>query len=284
MNSTNCTTRSQMKGRSLPPATNQQRKNRMKLTTIVQERTIIEPQHQRPDEVIELNKKIDVLNTNNQKLEDCLNKLLGELRLVQQQVDLIQHENATLKAENETLKKNVGDVFDDMDYLMGKVERIDQKILSKDVEISGVPALKDEDLTDVLQLLFREVKFESSQSTVTEVYRTKDNNKNGLPGSIIATFNSSADKDRFIQETKKTQLTSSFLTADHRQRPVYVNDHMTRLNKYLFYLARNMRRQGQIKYAWFANGRVLVKEADGAPSIIVDCPKTLDKLKHRTDK
>jgi hypothetical protein len=31
-----------------------------------------------------------------------------------------------------------------MDYLMGKVERIDQKILSKDVEISGVPALKDE--------------------------------------------------------------------------------------------------------------------------------------------
>jgi hypothetical protein len=132
--------------------------------------------------------------------------------------------------------------------------------------------------------MFREVKFESSRSTVTEVYRTKENNKSGLPGSIIVTFNSSADKDRFLQETKKTQLTSSFLPSDHRQRPVYVNEHMTRLNKYLFYLARSMRREGHIKYAWFTNGRVLVKEADGAPSIIVDCPKTLDNLKNQTDK
>jgi hypothetical protein len=285
MNNTSRTTRSQQQGRVLPPVVNKQRKSTIKLSSVVLERVIVQHGQNQPDDqkVIDLSKKVDVLGAANKKLEDSLNTILEELRLVQRSVQLIQDENAALKAENETLKKNVDDVFNDMDYLMGKVERIDQKILSKDVEISGVPALKDEDLSDVLHLLFREVKFESSQSTVTEVYRTKENNKNGLPGSIIVTFNSSADKDRFLQNTKKTQLTSSFLPSEHRQRPVYVNEHMTRLNKYLFYLARSMRRQGNIKYAWFANGSVLVKEADGSPSIIVDCPKTLDNLKHQTD-
>jgi hypothetical protein len=48
----------------------------------------------------------------------------------------------------------------------------------------------------------------------------------------------------------------------------------------LFYLARCMRRQGHIKFAWIDNGRVLIKEKEGAQSIIVECPNTLNKLKN----
>jgi regulator of replication initiation timing len=154
MNNTTRTTRSQQQGRVLPPVVNKQRKSTLKLSSVVLERVIVQPGQNQPGDqkVIDLSQKVDVLNAANQKLEDSLKIILEELRLVQQSVQLIQDENAALKAENETLKKNVDDVFNDMDYLMGKVERIDQKILSKDVEISGVPALKDEDLSDVLNL------------------------------------------------------------------------------------------------------------------------------------
>jgi regulator of replication initiation timing len=287
MKSTSRSTRSQQQGRALPPvAANQSRKQMPKMSTIVQECINIQPERQLPEnrELMAVNKKIDVLTNANRKLENSLMTILDEFRLVRQDVELTRCEYAALKVENETLRKRVADVFNDMDYLMGKVERIDQKILSKDVELSGVPALQDEDLSDVLHLLFQEVRFESTQSTVTDVYRLKDNNKSGLPGPIIVTFKSNAEKNRFLRESKKRQLTSSFLSSNHHQRPVYVNDHMTRLNKYLFYLARTMRRQGHIKYAWFDNGRVLVKETDGSPSIIVECPKTLESLKQQTDK
>jgi hypothetical protein len=132
--------------------------------------------------------------------------------------------------------------------------------------------------------LFREVSDTSTQPTVTDVYRLKENNKSGFPGSIIVTFNTNAEKYQFLRESKKKQLTSSFLPSNHRQRPVYINEHMTRQNKYLFYLARTMRRQGQIKYAWFDNGRVLVKKTDGSPSVIVECPKSLEVFKQQADK
>jgi hypothetical protein len=136
-------TRSQQQGRALPPVANQQRKSALKLSTVVQERVIAHPEHQRPDDqrFVDMSKQIEVLSAANQKLENTLQIILDEFRLVQQNVQLIQTENSELKAVNEELRKNVAAVFDDMDYLMGKVERIDQKVLSKDVEISGVPGL-----------------------------------------------------------------------------------------------------------------------------------------------
>jgi regulator of replication initiation timing len=287
MKTSSRSTRSQQQGHALPPiAANQSRKKVPKMSTIVQEFINIQPERQRPDnpDLMDMNKKIDVLTNANRKLENSMMAILDEFRVVRQDLELTRCECAALKVENETLRKSVADVFSDMDYLMGKVERIDQKILSKDIEISGVPALQDEDLNDVLHLLFQEVRFESTPSTVTDVYRLKESNKSGLPGPIIVSFNNNSEKAGFLRESKKRQLTSSFLSSNHRQRPVYVNDHMTRLNKYLFFLARNMRRQGHIKYTWFDNGRVLVKVADGSPSIVIECPKTLENLKQQADK
>jgi regulator of replication initiation timing len=269
MKNTCRTTRSQQQGRPLLPGTTSQPPDKLREET---------------PEMIILSNKIDSLTTANQKLEDSFKFFMDEFCMVKQQAELGRLENAALKAENERLRKNMADVFSDMDYLMGKVERIDQKILSKDVEISGVPASNDEDLGEVLHQLFREVNYEPPASTTTDIYRLKENNKSGLPGSIIVTFTSNAEKANFLRETKKKQLTSSFLSTNHRQRPVYVNDHMTRQNKYLFYLARNLKRQGLIKYAWFDNGRVLVKQTDGSPSIVVECPKTLDSFEEPTNK
>lgn len=287
MKNTSRITRSQPQGRAIPPTiAKKQPKCTPRLSTIIQEKIIIHPERQRTEgkEDSNLNQKVDALTAANRKLEDSLKFIMDKFQFVQQDIESIRKENAALKAENTVLRKDIAVVLEDMDYLMCKVDRIDQKILSKNVEISGVPALKDEDLSDVLQELFREINFDSAQTTVTDAFRLKENNKSGLPGAIIVTFNSNREKNQFLFEAKRKQLTSSFLSTTHRQRPVYVNEHLTRLNKYLFYLARTMRRQGSIKYAWTDNGRVLVKEAEGKPTIIVECPKTLNNLKQQTDK
>jgi regulator of replication initiation timing len=279
-------TRSQPQGHVLPHTKAKQNlKKTPKMTTVALEATTI-PAEARPNgsqEPSVVNEKIDALTAANERMEETIKRILDELRSVQNNVCLMREENTALKAENSKLRKDIEHVYNDMDFLFGKVERMEQKNISKNVEISGVPALQDEDLDGVLQNLFREVNYESSASTMTDAYRLKENNRSGLPGPIIVTFKNNAAKDQFLDATKKKPLTSSFLSTDHRHRPVYINDHLTRLNKYLFYLARTMRRQGHVKYAWTDNGRVLVKQADGTPAIFVECPKTLDNLKSRTE-
>jgi hypothetical protein len=76
--------------RVLPPVVNKQRKSTIKLSSVVLERVIVQPGQNQPDDqkVIDLSKKVDVLGAANKKLEDSLNTILEELRLVQRSVQL----------------------------------------------------------------------------------------------------------------------------------------------------------------------------------------------------
>ncbi len=193
-------------------------------------------------------------------------------------VELLIADNAVLKEENSKLSDDIRTIFNDMDYTMGKVQQLEQKTLSNNIEISGVPAMENEDLTEVLHRLFEHADYQFSDATIKDAYRKKPNKKSGLPGVVIATFDCLANKTCFMKKIKGKQLTSEFISSSHC-RPIYINDHLSRVNKYLFYLARCMRRKGDIKYVWIDNGKVLVKKAEGMESIVVECPKTLDSLR-----
>jgi regulator of replication initiation timing len=249
-------------------------------TLILEEINIPETPNPNDENIKILYQKIDDLSAAKKSTDALIESLICEIQSFRQTITEISEENAALKRENEKLKNDVNYVYDDMNFLMGKVERLEQKALSNNVEITGVPAMLDEDLSDVLQRLFHHAELHYDKSMITDAYRLNGNNKSGLPGSIIVSFCNHTTKNNFMEKTKGKVLNSSFLNNNHHPRPVYINEHLTRLNKYLFYLARCMRREGQIKYVWVVNGRVLVKVIEGAQSIIVECPKTLENLKN----
>jgi regulator of replication initiation timing len=230
--------------------------------------------------IISLVKKIDDLTAANQAINEQLGSLVINYQSIQNTIATLCEENAALKEENAKIRKNVHQVFDDMDYALGKIQQIEQHAIANEIEISGVPSAESEDLSEVLHRLFDQTGFEFTASTIEDAYRTRPNKKSGLPGSIIVKFDSHNSKNRFITKIKGKLLTSEFISSSP-VRPVYVNDHLTKMNRYLFYLARCMRRKGQIKYAWVDNGKVLVKKSDGMEYIIVECPKTLDNLLDR---
>jgi cell division protein FtsB len=243
-----------------------------------------ESQHAEREQITTLMKKMDELTAANKSTNDQLISLVNDHQTIQRTIVSLKEENTSLKNENAALKEetakmksSVSQIFDDMDYALGKLQQIEQNAISNNIEISGVPMVEDEDLSAVLHRLFEQVDFQFSSNVIKDAYRTKPNKKSGLPGSIIATFDSFNSKQQFVMKTKGKNITSEFVRSTHI-RPVYINDHLTKMNRYLFYLARCMRRKGQIKYAWVDSGKVLVKKSDGMESVVVECPKTLDNL------
>jgi hypothetical protein len=85
-----------------------------------------------------------------------------------------------------------------MDYIMGKIQHIEQKAISNSVEISGVPTLEDEDLYEILHRLFEYVNYQITNSAINDLYRTKPNKKSSLCESIIVAFDNIHNKKHFI--------------------------------------------------------------------------------------
>jgi hypothetical protein len=251
-----------------------------KLSVIIQQPISISPvdngmEHQR---FSDLNQKIESLTAANKTTETTMLNFMNEFQAIRRTIELLQADNAALKIENLKLSDDIRTVFDDMDYTMGKIQNLEQKTLANNIEISGIPATEDEDLSAILQRLFEHTDYQCSETTIKDAYRTKPTKQAGLPGNIIVIFDNQTNKNGFMKKIKGKQLSSDSIGSSHC-RPIYINDHLTRLNKYLMYLARSMRRHGDIKFVWFENGKVLVKKSEGMESIVVECPRTLDRLR-----
>jgi Baculovirus FP protein len=196
----------------------------------------------------------------------------------------VSQKYAELSSENIKMKNNMSQMYKDLDFLHEKINRMEQFHLLNDVEIVGVPETQDEDLGDILQKLFDHAECSPTIGAVKNVYRKKKT-KNGLPGTIIATFVNNSNKTEFITATKKKKLSSSFLSSEN-QRPVYVNEKLTKHNKYLFYLARDLRRTKLVKYAWTDHGQIMVKTDDNTDSIIINNASTIERIRdqiHQTN-
>jgi regulator of replication initiation timing len=209
--------------------------------------------------------------------ETMLRDVLTELKSIRNIVQLLTSENVQLKSDNQKMKSELNQIFKDMDFLHSKLNNIEQNDLSNNLEICGVPAAEQEDLGEVMRKLFDHTEFPHNAETITNVYRKKKPKHSGQPGAIIATFNNAINKSNFIQIIKGKKLSSSFLGVEY-PKPIYLNDHLTKHNKYLFYLARDLRRQKLIKYAWVDHGTILMKTDDNTDSMIVKNVTTIDQI------
>jgi uncharacterized protein YoxC len=213
--------------------------------------------------------------------ESSLKSILAEMETLRNSIQLLQQQNTELKSENQKLISENNQIFKDMDFLHYKLNKMEQNGLAKNVEIVGVPMIEHEDLGEVISKLFENTDYQHDNETITDVYRKKTPRNSGLPGTIVVSFNSTIKKMEFIEKTKGRNLTSSFISTLGTNRPVYINDHLTKHNKYLFYLARDLRRRKFVKYAWVNHGNILVKTGDNTDSMMVENVNNIESIKEK---
>lgn len=92
--------------------------------------------------------------------------------------------------------------------------------------------------------------------------------KSQIPPSIQVKFHRKEKRDDImVKKRSKRDLTTAVLnmSADNpRHVNIYINEVLTRRNRYLFKLARDLKRNGKIKFAKFRDGRLLVRKTEKA--------------------
>lgn len=199
-----------------------------------------------------------------------------------QDYDILKKQIDQLEAQLETERKN------NLLYsqtLEDKLEKLERGARATCVEIRNVPVNKSESKDCLLNTVGR---IGSLINVPIQVHQVKDiyriGSKNADNKTIIVDFTTNLLKEKVIQMYRKYNKEHSKLSTEHLKiggpaKPVFVSENLTPKMKRLFFLARDFANNNEYRYCWIKNGKIYLREKEGATHLHIKDESDFLKLK-----
>ncbi|CAG9137811.1 unnamed protein product [Plutella xylostella] len=223
-----------------------------------------------------LKSSIDDVNVKLTQLTDTVSSFDQRMLTMEARIDSIQDTTAKLSKENESLSKTI-------EHLKMEMNFRDQELLANDIEISGVPELKEESVGHIVQLVTKKLGLNIEERDIVKCSRagparlgglvegaSGDNSGSGpslRPRPIAVRLARRELKDKIISEARvRRGATTADCGLPGPPRRFYVNERLTRTNRFLFNKTREEANRHGWKFVWTKEGRVLVRREQGKAS------------------
>lgn len=157
------------------------------------------------------------------------------------------------------------------------------------IEISGVPVTKSENLNNILQNICIKVGFNLMNTDVDTIHRVRRFNVttskdkgtgDARPPAIIVRFTQRRRKDELLAAARvRKSLSTSDIGIGGEPAPLYLNDHLTPANKMLLRRAREAKSQFNYSYLWVRDCKIMMRKNDTSKFIHIAKESDLCKIK-----
>lgn len=206
----------------------------------------------------------DISNNLNRQAQSH-GELLKENKLQTQKIEELVSEIATCKKENIALKS-------ENEVLAAKINDLEQYSKNFNLEIQGVPETSGE---NVYQIVTKIANFLGADINTDEIERCHRLGKSKIPNKhsgIIAKFYSRNVKEVILKGKKgKGDIQAEEIGFIGATSKIYVNEHLTKTNKHLFWLARAAKQIGY-KFVWTRRGKIFIRKDEHSPVIHIAKP------------
>ncbi|XP_039278756.1 uncharacterized protein LOC120350243 [Nilaparvata lugens] len=229
-----------------------------------------------------MEKQIGGVATN---VTDIKNELVG----VNSAITKMQDTLALLASDNESHKSEFLKIREENDKLKKTVHLLDDKIKDMEqfsrkdnIEITGVPYNRGEDLYGLLDRIAAVIDVNYNINFISTVHRLGVTNERPNP-PIIVKFISRDYKSSWIGAARanRKKLTAASLSINWPPTSVYVNEHLSPTNKFILGNAKRLVREKKLAAAWTRDCRIYVKKSaeSGAPITLI---KTIQQMENFT--
>ncbi len=141
------------------------------------------------------------------------------------------------------------------------------------VQIVGLsePMGETDDVSGVIKLAKEKMGITVLANEITET--TRLGKKSQKPRDLLVKFKNKQAREKFYDLRKKTA------SSKEVNKNVYINDHLTRHRKQLFYSARQLFKRKLVVAAWTQQGNVLIRGVMNGPPIQIFSQKDLDQFR-----
>lgn len=229
-----------------------------------------------------VNSTIEKMAVEQANLKKDVCELSSTTGLITQRVDLMSSEIAQLQS--------ITSDFSDQLKAKEQLGRINN------VEISGIPLLKSENLNNIIYNIAKKVGFTLLPTDIDYIHRVRrfNSTRNDIPtkhdGStptdsssipnIIVRFSQRYRKNELLAAVRARRgLTTADAGLNGPTSSVYVSDHLAPHNKLLYKQTRILAKQKEYKYVWLSDCKILLRKNDTSRVQLISCDADLSKIK-----
>lgn len=151
--------------------------------------------------------------------------------------------------------------------LEGAVENAEQYSRRKNIEIHGIAQQDREDLPAIVKNLAAKLSISVPQpDKIESMHRLKA--REGKIAPFIVRFKDGSERDFWV--SKRMALKSE---------RVFINENLTKLQRWLFWNAKECARASGFQYVWIKNGKIWVRKRQGANAVRIENDSDLDKIR-----
>ncbi|KAI5637423.1 hypothetical protein NE865_09854 [Phthorimaea operculella] len=213
-------------------------------------------------------------------LETCLTQAKTSQKLQTKTIEDLQLKVSNMELEITSLKSKVSDC----DSVKQTLNDVEQRARLNNLEIFGVPERKTEDLFTIMLSVGQAVGVPMAKEDLEFVTRVPPRVKSpGLPKTIIAKFKSSQLKDTLLSAARKNRhLTSNDIGVPGESKHIYVNEHLTSVNKALLKAARTKCKELGFSHIWTRNAKIYVRMHEKSNAFRIFNMDQVNKLRVQT--
>lgn len=232
--------------------------------------------------------KSDVLDIQEscEKLRQAQHQLTSDFMQIKKDGDHAIEHSSHLDKRADSMKELVSELTE-------QLRLKDQDGRRNNLEISGVPLKKDENLLSILNRMSIKVGFTLVAADVDYIHRVRrfiphpqlpGNNEKSTARSPVPNI-----MVRFTQRKRKSELLAAIcarrglstadLDIDGASSPVYVSDHLTPHYKLLYRRVREQAKQLDFKYVWLNDCKIFIRKSDTSKVILIGNEADLTKIK-----
>lgn len=182
-----------------------------------------------------------------------------------------------LEAENKNLKETLSTITESLHHVSVRLDAVEQKTRSNNVEVVGVPKLPGENCYKIVKKIGELCGLNVDNDDIQICHRIKPKNTDREP-SIVVQLASVLLKKKWIKAAKQAKVKASQINQTFPKDNVFVFEHLAPTNKDLFYDVRQFKKRSNIPFAWTNDGKVLVKLEESGPTIRIHNKEDLAKI------
>lgn len=214
----------------------------------------------------------------NDKLEQLMT-LKCTVENIEQSVQTMSDQYDTILQHITRQDKDIAELRKRVDAIESREPLLDSEQIMKDIndlewqsrklnlEFHGISESENEDLLSKVNAVTSKVSLPAlTVSDVAAVHRLPAA-KDKVP-AILVRFSRQSHKDLFL--SKRAEL-------NQMKTNCFMLENLTKRNKELLRDAKNWAKNNNFKYVWHRNGKIFVRQRDGANAIHVACTADLDK-------
>lgn len=219
-------------------------------------------------------------------LEDLRRELRADLRSLKESVKFCNDTCDGVKAINDEMKELRKEILDltkrnqELDAenfrLGARVEELEQYQRSNSLEIKGVPSQGD--VTDVVKRIGALLDEPVADADIDICHRVATfipDQKN-----IIVRFVQRSKRNKILEKAKKKRITTASLEFGGAASPVYVNEHLTGLNKKLLGTAIAQKRRVGWRFVWCSGGKIFARKNETSDVLKITCLSDVEKIRN----